>query len=405
MSSAHGSRPAGGLVYVVRADIAPDCGADYDAWLEEHVPAMLRQPGFTGADVLRALAPADTPEDGSDATPLVRAVAYRVQSAADWRRFEQSGAAQMRSEAFARFGERVRFSVQAWDQTVHFDPRSGRLERCRNCGATLLGTCCSSCGQRGDVHVPTTHELVHEALEGFTHSDSRLWRSLRLLWFKPGFLTREFIAGRRETYLPPIRLYLVVSVLCYFVLGWSHPVHDLQGLNSENIRVEVDCGVLQSLHPGRSAFVDRMRHGCESTLGDGGAGFVHLVAGALPKALFLFLPAIAFGNGLLYWRPRRRYAEHLLFFVHLHTFFFSALTVKGVADKLAEVWPSATPVTTLLAAGIALWMPLYTVVAMKRVFGSGWALTFARAAALALIYAGLAVCTAVGLVLYAMLQL
>jgi hypothetical protein len=68
---------------------------------------------------------------------------------------------------------------------------------CKNCNAILAGRYCATCGQRADVHVPSTRELVHEALEGLTHSDSRLWRTLRLLWFTPGALTEEFLAGRR----------------------------------------------------------------------------------------------------------------------------------------------------------------------------------------------------------------
>jgi hypothetical protein len=45
-------------------------------------------------------------------------------------------------------------------------------ELCRNCGAALTGRYCAKCGQAADVHMPTTLELVHQALEGITHSDS-----------------------------------------------------------------------------------------------------------------------------------------------------------------------------------------------------------------------------------------
>src|SRR5277367_4018444 len=69
--------------------------------------------------------------------------------------------------------------------------------RCKNCEAVLLGRFCANCSQAADVHVPTTTELVHDLLEGITHSDSRLWRTLTTLWLKPGKLTEEFVAGRR----------------------------------------------------------------------------------------------------------------------------------------------------------------------------------------------------------------
>jgi hypothetical protein len=56
--------------------------------------------------------------------------------------------------------------------------------QCKNCHAVLLGRFCVNCSQAADVHVPSTLELLHEMLEGLTHSDSRLWRTLKLLWFK-----------------------------------------------------------------------------------------------------------------------------------------------------------------------------------------------------------------------------
>jgi Protein of unknown function (DUF3667) len=72
----------------------------------------------------------------------------------------------------------------------------GTARAARFCGARLTGRYCADCSQAADVHVPSTLELVHQAIEGVTHSDSRLWRTLYLLWFKPGKLTQEFGAER-----------------------------------------------------------------------------------------------------------------------------------------------------------------------------------------------------------------
>src|SRR5277367_4780214 len=94
--------------------------------------------------------------------------------------------------------------------------------RCKNCDAVLLGRFCVNCSQSANVHVPTTKELVHEMLEGITHSDSRLWRTLTTLWFKPGKLTEEFVAGRRVAYLPPFRLYLILSIIFFLLASFIH---------------------------------------------------------------------------------------------------------------------------------------------------------------------------------------
>ena len=90
---------------------------------------------------------------------------------------------------------------------------------CANCGQPLAGEYCAACGQRHEPHVHTVSHFAAEAFESISHADSRLWRTLLYLLIRPGFLTREFFAGRRVRYLPPFRLYLVISVLFFVVIG------------------------------------------------------------------------------------------------------------------------------------------------------------------------------------------
>src|SRR6187397_1986926 len=90
---------------------------------------------------------------------------------------------------------------------------------CANCHAPPGGEYCAVCGQRHEPHVHSEAHLAEEALESVSHADSRLWRTLWYLLSRPGFLTREFFAGRRVRYLPPFRLYLVISVVFFLVVG------------------------------------------------------------------------------------------------------------------------------------------------------------------------------------------
>jgi hypothetical protein len=92
---------------------------------------------------------------------------------------------------------------------------------CANCAASLAGEYCGHCGQRHEPHVHTVGHFAGEAFESISHADSRVWRTLLYLLIRPGFLTREFFAGRRIRYLPPFRLYLVISVLFFLVVGLS----------------------------------------------------------------------------------------------------------------------------------------------------------------------------------------
>jgi hypothetical protein len=67
---------------------------------------------------------------------------------------------------------------------------------CANCGATVPGHYCANCGQRVEHAVHSLWHVISEVAEDLTHADSRLWRTLSALLFKPGYLTTEFLAGR-----------------------------------------------------------------------------------------------------------------------------------------------------------------------------------------------------------------
>jgi hypothetical protein len=279
------------------------------------------------------------------------------------------------------------------------------VRRCLNCGAALTGRYCANCGQAAEVHVPSTRELLHEALEGLTHSDSRLWSTLNLLWFVPGKLTQEFIAGRRAAYLPPFRLYLVLSVIFFLVASLS-PV-GVEFVDFDNPKAGVnstppDCAHLKLSLFGRD-FGPRLQHACGEIARDNGANLLHVTISTMPKAMFIFLPLVAFLHMLLYWRPRHRYAEDLVFFLHLHAFFFSVMTAVVLVSD-ADHWPIMAKLGAL--APLLLWsLPLYTVLAMKRVFGRSWKGTLAKAFALFAVYMVVLLITMTGVFLYAVLQL
>ncbi len=282
------------------------------------------------------------------------------------------------------------------------NPRS-----CLNCGAELGGRYCANCGQPADVHLPSTLELVHETIEGITHSDSRLWRTLYLLWFKPGKLTLKFVAGRRAAYLPPFRLYLVVSVIFFVIASAAPPgaqlVNFTDPASTQGSAPESRCSDFNFTLGGRD-WGARLRHACTEVARDNGAGLLHIAIGTLPKAMFIFLPLVAFLHMLLYWRPRHRYVEHLLFFLHAHAFFFSVMVLVELSAYAAVAWPGGKGVLGL--APLLLWsMPLYTVLAMKRVFGRGWTSTLFKASALFVVYLIVLIITLAAVFVYAVLQL
>jgi uncharacterized membrane protein len=292
--------------------------------------------------------------------------------------------------------------------------------RCKNCDAVLLGRFCANCSQAADVHVPTTLELAHDLLEGLTHSDSRLWRTLKTLWFKPGRLTEEFVAGRRVAYLPPFRLYLVLSIIFFLMLSFVHlssaviqfdeatkpakpPSASVSKPAAKTITSCDDANFMTlSNHP---TWNPRIKHVCEALVRDNGESWLHVAVGTMSKAMFIFLPLVAFLNMLLYWWPRYRYAEHLLFFVHLHAFYFSVAIVMVSLINAGDAWPKIDGVTGILETVLGWTLPVYTLMAMRRVFRRGWPGTVFKAVLLFFIYMIVFGLTVGGVAVYSLLQL
>ena len=87
---------------------------------------------------------------------------------------------------------------------------------CENCGTPLQGHYCYVCGQ--SVHNPTRHfgHAVEEVFESFWHLDGRVFRTLRDLMV-PGRVTLNYLAGQRVRYIAPIRLFVILSLLTFFI--------------------------------------------------------------------------------------------------------------------------------------------------------------------------------------------
>jgi hypothetical protein len=87
---------------------------------------------------------------------------------------------------------------------------------CLNCGTALLGSHCHRCGQAAHVH-RTMGAFFHDLIHGVLHFDGKTWRTLPLLAWKPGELTRRYIAGERARFVSPMALFLFSVFLMFAV--------------------------------------------------------------------------------------------------------------------------------------------------------------------------------------------
>jgi hypothetical protein len=277
---------------------------------------------------------------------------------------------------------------------------------CDNCGAPVSDRYCARCGQRVEAPVHSLWHFSELALEDLTHADSRLWRTLGALLLRPGYLTREFLAGRRARYLPPVRLYLVISVVFFLWAANTHHVRVVQFSDTDHgppkaAVAPLEEGTFGALLPGESAeqhaervcssgvnydgpWRERVQpaahRACVRLVLDNGRSLPEAFMHNVPRALFIFLPLLAGVMMLMYWQPRHYYVEHLLLFVHNHAFLFLLLLLAGLVSALLP------PLSGWISAAVALYIAWYAYRSMRVVYGQSRSLTLGKLVLLSMFY-------------------
>ena len=114
---------------------------------------------------------------------------------------------------------------------------------CLNCRARLGGEYCHRCGQRAHVH-RTLGAFWHDLLHGVLHFEGKIWRTLPLLAWRPGELTRRYVEGERARFVSPLALFLFSVFLMFAVFGWTGG--PFGGMN-EGVRLDRDAGIAEGI--------------------------------------------------------------------------------------------------------------------------------------------------------------
>ncbi|HEY2580566.1 MAG TPA: DUF3667 domain-containing protein [Mucilaginibacter sp.] len=110
---------------------------------------------------------------------------------------------------------------------------------CLNCGTTLEGKFCHNCGQENLEIKESFGHMMNHAISDYFHFDHQFFHTLKPLFFKPGFLTNEYMAGRRVQYLHPVKMYIFISIVYFLVLFQSgHQIVSVHDSNGKPVKTE-----------------------------------------------------------------------------------------------------------------------------------------------------------------------
>lgn len=240
---------------------------------------------------------------------------------------------------------------------------------CANCGTVFSGEYCPACGQsRTELKRPIIG-LVTDAMDGLLTWDGRLARTYRALFARPGRVARDFMDGHRRAFTPPIRLYLIVSLIFFAAM-------ELSGVRVVAVNItqdaEGEAGVLITMFqpPRNEAPVvlnaedqaeilrvaeeegvsERFRD--LTALAMNNPDIVEERAGAAAsQAMILMVIVFAVLSGLMH--PRRKLIEHVVHALYFHAALllpFATVIIFGIHMP----WPLEMAVGLAIASVLAL---------------------------------------------------
>lgn len=252
-------------------------------------------------------------------------------------------------------------------------------KNCLNCGTTVIGKYCHNCGQENIEPKESVWHLVSHFFNDITHFDGKFFASLKDLILKPGFLSKEYMNGRRVRYLNPIRMYMFTSFIFFLVFfSFFRVDENVVKIQINNINLDdIDSSQLKKLsaemNHGMPLTKEQIRKRYDSTeisfasskykskeeydsllktgvvkdnwlkrmfaykgieLNEkyrnnkslGVAEMIGKIQHTIPQMLFVLLPLFALLLKLLYIRRKNfYYTDHAIFTIHFYIFIFLAM--------------------------------------------------------------------------------
>lgn len=225
-------------------------------------------------------------------------------------------------------------------------------KNCLNCNTEVPERYCPHCGQENTVQHESFGHLIGHVVADIVHYDSQFLKTLKYLIIRPGFLTREYWAGKRVRYVNPIKLYIFISFVFFFFMTLMNSqqdhgkkaviksgLHDVvigDGGGYHGYRSVAEYDSIQASLPEnqRNSFLERRIERNLIQMGESRLStqelFKEMFVHNLPKIMFLLMPLFAL---MVKWTHRKRglvYTDHAIFTIHFHAVLFIILFVALV---------------------------------------------------------------------------
>jgi hypothetical protein len=225
---------------------------------------------------------------------------------------------------------------------------------CLNCHHVVEKRFCPNCGQENKHTRESFHYLFTHFFEDLTHYDGSFWKTMKHLLFNPAKLTKEYLAGRRQTYVPPVKLYIFISFVTFFLLSVlpvfqsdddaivkfsnTEKQNDINNKKISDVPIMGNIKTVAALDSIQKALPEDKKYNTaeywimkkmakvneHNTFQEFKEKFIKSIYQNLPKVIFMYLPIFAFILWLFHNKKRWYYYEHGVYTFH----YFSMLLLS-----------------------------------------------------------------------------
>jgi len=235
---------------------------------------------------------------------------------------------------------------------------------CPSCGGGINGAFCARCGEKKpSKHRLTLKHFFEETIEGFTHFDNKFFRSVKLLFFKPGALSAHFEVGRTVPFMKPVQLFIVSNLLFFFLVGRS------------NIFAVGFSSYLEFYTKYGTKNAVLKKFGTGADFNELALLFNEKIAGQSKAFIVLFIPVFALACALLFLKRKNFFTLHLVFATHFFSFLLLFLSIFHFVIEIPNQYLfhlSSNQFETLAVALNLLVFIAYFAVAATRFYNVKW---------------------------------
>lgn len=247
---------------------------------------------------------------------------------------------------------------------------------CLNCCYVVEKNYCPNCGQENTETRKTFHHLFTHFVEDLVHYDGAFWISIKYLLFDPARLTKEYLVGKRKKFVPPVKLYIFINFLTFFLLSIlpsnkNDSVDVAATKNQQEIAankkltrilrfseynsvreldsVEALKPESEKLSPPSYWIEKRLAKSIESTTPEEyNEKFRESIIHNLPKALFIYMPFFALALWLFHGKKRWYYFDHGIFTLHYFCFLLLTFSCFMVLNSITGLINESLHIITIL---------------------------------------------------------